>query len=137
MKKLVFVYNGDSGLANGIMHYLHKKISPDTYPCQLCGIIYEGISLKKEWVEFVKSLGVPCDFLHRDEYHQQYGKSSTQWPAVLLHEGPQLKAVVLSAKDFEDIPSLDILKQRLVEFVEKEFANQVAPSPSMQPSNAG
>lgn len=49
MQKLIFVYNGDSGLFNGVMHYLHKRISPDTYPCQLCGIIYDGTELNKGW----------------------------------------------------------------------------------------
>lgn len=134
MKKLVFVYNGDSGVVNGIMHYLHKRISPDTYPCQLCGMVYDGISLKKEWVDFVKSLGVDCEFLHRDEYKQQYGKSAVQWPAVLMHEGVQMKAVVLSAADFDNIPSLEILKLRLKEFVEKEFSGQESSFSSMQPS---
>lgn len=113
MKKLVFVYNGDSGLVNGVMHYLHKRISPDTYPCQLCGVIYDGMSLKQEWLDFVKSLDVPTEFLHRDEYQRQYGNSNLQWPAVLLHEGQQLSTTVLNAEDFKSIPSLEVLKQRL------------------------
>ena len=102
-------------------HYLHKRISPDTYPCQLCGIIYDGTSLNKDWLVFIKSLGIPTEFLHRDEYQRQYGKSALLWPAVLLHEGQQFKAVVLSADDFANITSLDILKQRLVEFLNREF----------------
>lgn len=122
-KKLIFVYNGDSGLINGVMHYLHKRISPDTYPCQLCGIIYDGTSLNKGWLAFIQSLGVPTEYLHRDEYQRQYGKSSMVWPAVLLHEGKQLKATVLSAKDFEEIPSLDVLQSRLTDFVRLEFSN--------------
>ena len=126
MKKLVFVYNGDSGLVNGVMHYLHKRISPDTYPCELCGIIYDGMSVKQDWLSFVKSLGVDTEFLHRDEYRKQYGKSTLVWPAVLLHDGSTLKEVVLSARDFETIPSLDVLKQRLGDFVSREFPGGVA-----------
>ena len=83
MKKLVFVYNGDSGLINGVMHYLHKRISPDTYPCELCGMVYDGTALNKDWLAFVKSMGMPTEFLHRDEYRKQYGKSALDWPAVL------------------------------------------------------
>lgn len=126
MKKLVFVYNGDSGLVNGVMHYLHKRISPDTYPCALCGIIYDGMSVKQDWLSFVKALGVDTEFVHRDEYCKQYGKSTLVWPAVLLHDGPALKEVVLSARDFETIPSLDVLKQRLGDFVIREFPGGVA-----------
>lgn len=117
MKTLVFVYNGDSGLFNGVLHYLHKRISPDTYPCQLCGIIYDGTTMNREWLDFVKTLGIDTAFLHRDEYVKQYGKSDQAWPAVLLHDGKALREVVLSAADFKDIPSLDVLKQKLGDYV--------------------
>lgn len=121
MKKLVFVYNGDSGLVNGVMHYLHKRISPDTYPCELCGMVYDGMSLKQEWLRFVQSLGTDTEFLHRDEYQRQYGKSSLAWPAVLLHEEKKLLQTVLSADNFKTIPSLEVLQQRLGDFVAREF----------------
>jgi hypothetical protein len=131
MKKLIFVYNGDSGLVNGVMHYLHKRISPDTYPCQLCGIIYDGMSVKQDWLSFVQSLGVETEFLHRDEYRKQYGKTLLAWPAVLLHDGKALQQVVLSAADFENIPSLDVLKQKLGDLVSREFPGNVgAASPA-------
>lgn len=126
MKKLVFVYNGDSGLVNGVMHYLHKRISPDTYPCALCGMVYDGISVKQEWLNFVKSLAVETEFLHRDEYRQRYGKSALDWPAVLLHDDQKLVRTVLSASDFKHIPSLDILQQKLGEFVAQEFHGHAA-----------
>lgn len=119
--KLVFVYNGDSGLVNGVMHYLHKRISPETYPCQLCGLIYDGMSVKQDWLRFVQSLDVATEFLHRDEYHQRYGQTHRAWPAVLLHDGAVLKQVVLSAEDFETIPSLEALQQRLADFVRREW----------------
>lgn len=120
MKKLVFVYNGDSGLFNGVMHYLHKKISPRTYPCALCGLIYDGTSLNREWLAFVKSLPIETEFLHRDEYQKSYGASSTTWPAVLLHEGKTLTKVVVRAEDFGAIPSLEALQTKIGEVVATE-----------------
>ncbi|NPU92074.1 MAG: hypothetical protein HPY82_09200 [Gammaproteobacteria bacterium] len=121
MKKLVFVYNGDSGLVNGVMHYLHKRISPETYPCQLCGVIYDGMSVKQEWLAFVNALDVATEFLHRDEYSKQYGKTSLAWPAVLLHEDLALQKVVLSASDFKNISTLAVLQQKLGDFVRNEM----------------
>lgn len=121
MKKLIFVYNGDSGLANGVLHYLHKRISPDTYSCDLCGMVYDGMSLKKDWLDFVKSLGVPTEFLHRDEYQKAYGKSSLAWPAVLLHDDQKLLKVVLKPADFKQIESLDVLQQKIRTFVDSEL----------------
>lgn len=131
MKKLVFVYNGDSGLVNGVMHYLHKRISPDTYPCQLCGVIYDGMSVKQEWLAFVNSLGLPTEFLHRDEYRKQYGKTDLAWPAVLLHDDQVLQQVALSAADFDSIPSLDVLKQKLGEFIRQEFPGSTHAAPAV------
>lgn len=121
MKKLVFVYNGDSGVVNGVMHYLHKRISPDTYPCELCGMVYDGMSLKKEWLDFVKSLGVPTEFLHRDEYRKTYGNSRHAWPAVILHDDGKALQVVLNAQDFRQIESLDVLQEKLRAFVAREI----------------
>jgi hypothetical protein len=126
MKKLVFVYNGDSGIVNGVMHYLHKRLSPDTYPCELCGMVYDGMSVKQEWLEFVKSLGVETEFLHRDEYAKRYGKSALAWPAVLLHDDKSMLRTVLSADDFKNIPSLEVLQDRLWGFVTQEFPANAA-----------
>ncbi|MEW6777524.1 MAG: hypothetical protein AB1405_14600 [Bdellovibrionota bacterium] len=116
MKKLVFVYNGDSGLWNGVVHYLHKRLSPETYPCQLCGLIYDGTSLNKDWLAFVKTLGLPSEFLHRDEYRKKYGERAMEWPAVLLHEDEKLLSVVIGAGEFSGIQSLETLKERLARF---------------------
>lgn len=122
MKKLIFVYNGDSGVVNGVLHYLHKRISPSTYPCALCGVIYDGMSLNQDWLAFVKSLGVETEYQHRDEYTKLYGSSSLAWPAVLLHDDKKYLSTVLSAEDFTRIDSLQSLRQKLQTFVDKEFA---------------
>ncbi|MFP5383592.1 MAG: hypothetical protein ACLGHG_05945 [Gammaproteobacteria bacterium] len=127
MKKLIFVYNGDSGVVNGVMHYLHKRISPDTYPCELCGMVYDGMTLKQSWLDFVKSLGVPTEFVHRDEYRKAYGNQHNTWPAVLLHDDAKLVQVVLNAQDFKQIDSLDSVQERLGSFVQNELrAGQTA-----------
>lgn len=113
MEKLIFVYNGDSGLLNGVMHYLHKRISPDTYPCKMCGIIYDGTTLNKDWLAFVKDLGVPAEFLHRDEFREKYGDQPYSFPVVLSADAEQKFTVLLKAEDFENIGGMDGLKNRL------------------------
>lgn len=128
MKKLVFVYNGDSGLVNGLMHYLHKRISPDTYPCQLCGLIYDGLSLNREWLDFVRSLGIESEYQHREEYLRRYGKSEYVWPAVLLHDGDRCIATVIASADFAQIDSLTALQSRL-----RQYVNTASPcDPALQ-----
>ena len=55
MQTLVFVYNGDSGLINGLMHLMHKAVSPETYECQLCAIVYDGVRQSKDWKNFIQN----------------------------------------------------------------------------------
>ena len=33
MDKIIFVYNADSGLVNGLIDWAHKIVSPETYSC--------------------------------------------------------------------------------------------------------
>jgi hypothetical protein len=117
MQKLIFVYNGDSGLLNGVVHFLHKRISPDTYPCKLCGIIYDGTALNKDWLAFVKDLGLPAEFLHRDEFKEKYGEHAFTFPIVLAADSAQNFKVLLKAEDFENIGGMDGLKKRLRDLV--------------------
>ncbi len=130
MKKLVFVYNADSGLANALMHYLHKRISPGTYPCRLCAITYDGVSANKEWLSFVKSLGVESEFLHRDEYEGKYGKLSAALPAVFVHDGPKLLETVIAAEDFGEIPDLKTLQERVRVIAARHFAGAAGAPPA-------
>lgn len=89
-KKLVFVYNGNSGAINGLIHYLHKKISPETYECQLCSLVYDGMSMNKEWMSFVKSLNIPTEFTHRNTFRKKYGDLTENFPAIFLFENEKV-----------------------------------------------
>lgn len=70
--KLIFVYNANSSIFSQITDYVHKTISPSTYQCKLCGLTFGAMGEKKEWSEFVKSLGVKSIFLHKDEFRNKY-----------------------------------------------------------------
>ncbi len=105
---LIFVYNADSGLFNTMTDIAHKMLSPSTYSCNLCAITYGLLSEKKEWREFIEQLGIPVEFLHRDEFEQQYGTTQSQYPVVLQRDGDALK-VLLAATEIDrcdDIASL-------------------------------
>jgi hypothetical protein len=79
---LLFVYNADSGLFNTLADIGHKLFSPDTYPCRLCAITYGYLSERAEWRAFVDSLGMPCEFLHRDQFRARFPGVSVPLPAV-------------------------------------------------------
>ncbi|MGE5241482.1 MAG: hypothetical protein ACM3NI_07530 [Bacteroidota bacterium] len=79
---LIFVYNADSGLVNTLLDIGHKIVSPRTYACNLCAITHSTFTMRDEWKRFVAGLGVPVQFLHRDELAEQYGVRVAALPAI-------------------------------------------------------
>lgn len=110
MKKLVFVYNANSSLFSTVTDAVHKVISPSTYACNLCKITYGTLAMKNNWRDFIKSLPVEVEFLHKDESVKKYPEF-TSFPLVLLVEGEKASLFVSSeqinqAKNIEDLKSL-------------------------------
>ncbi len=89
---LIFVYNSDSGFLNTLFDIGHKLVSPATYSCRLCSLTHSTFRMRRDWREFVGRLGVPVEFLHRDEFIGRYGPASAELPAVYLksESGPVL-----------------------------------------------
>lgn len=86
---LLFVYNADSGLFNTVTDIAHKIFSPQTYQCDLCALTHGYFSMRDEWRNFVTGLGVPCEFLHRDQAAAQPAIDVTQLPAVYYRTANQ------------------------------------------------
>ena len=109
-KKLVFVYNADSGMFNTLTDIAHKIFSPQTYSCQLCAISHSYFSERDEWKNFIKQLGVECEFLHRDEFMDKYKFTSVELPAVFIHDGDCF-SICLPAEKINKCQSMDDLKK--------------------------
>ncbi|MDB5268587.1 MAG: hypothetical protein JWP58_1627 [Hymenobacter sp.] len=116
-QRLVFVYNADGGRLAGLKDMFHKILSPGTYPCSLCAITYGATSMQPEWREFIRTLPVPVDFLHRDEFIRDY----PQWarhplPAAFAvgADGalmPFIEAPEMDAADLDGL--MELVKERL------------------------
>ncbi|BAV32896.1 hypothetical protein SCL_0574 [Sulfuricaulis limicola] len=115
MKKpaLVFVYNADSGFVSTLLDIGHKIVSPQTYACNLCAITHSTFSMRDEWKNFVAGLGVPVEFLHRDELVERHGLRDVKLPAIFLKMEDGLKPWI-SREEIDRCRSLGELK-RLVE----------------------
>src|SRR6185503_4630777 len=100
MSSLIFVYDVDSGLFNGITHYAHKIISPSTYPCNLCAVTNNMLGRKRTWANFIRDLGTGTEFLHRDEFKQAYPNAQqNSLPAVFRSSGNgQIQVLVTSSE---------------------------------------
>jgi hypothetical protein len=112
-RKLVFVYNADSGALNAIKDAIHKAVKPSTYPCSLCAVTYGAISMKREWKTFINTLRFPAEFLHRDEFCAQYDCTGVSYPVAFLIENGK-RSELISTEEMNATTTLDDMI-RLVE----------------------
>ena len=107
---LVFAYNADSGVMNALLDIAHKIASPQTYSCNLCAITHATFSMRDEWKRFIATLGVPVEFLHRDELAERYGVRGVALPAIFRKTDGGLEPWI-DREAINHCQSLDDLKQ--------------------------
>jgi hypothetical protein len=96
-KRLVFVYNADSGLLNTLGDIWVRVVRPADYDCALCLLTYGARGMDQRWRRFTRSLGMPVTFLHRDEFREQFDTSplrDVELPAAVLEDRGALVQVV-------------------------------------------
>lgn len=108
-RSLVFVYNADSGLFNTLTDIAHKVFSPDTYACNLCAITYGNFGIRADWKEFLETIELPLEFMHRDDFEARYGASATL-PAVFMQTPAGLEPFITDV-EINACRSVDDLKQ--------------------------
>jgi len=112
--RLIFVYNADSGLFNTLTDIAHKAFSPQTYQCSLCAITHDLLQEKGEWKDFVATLPVTTEFLHRDEFSKAHHSDDDVFPAIYMLKDDQLTRVV-TADELARLETIDALKQRVID----------------------
>jgi hypothetical protein len=108
---LLFVYKADSGLFNTATDIAHKIFSPETYECNLCALTHGYFTIRKEWEGFIRELGLPTEFLHRDELDKADGIDRDKLPAVYRwqEDGWQLCVGPEQINRCEELEQLEIL----------------------------
>lgn len=115
-RKLIFVYNADSGLFNTVTDIAHKILSPKTYNCQLCALTHGYFKVRDSWVKFLRQLDVECEFLHRDELQERYGIENPELPVIYEAIDGRLNVWIDKTKiqQFDTVESLmDFIKMKL------------------------
>lgn len=108
-KRLVFVYNANSGFYYFIKDWLHKIFSPKTYQCNLCSLTWGILNEKEHWKNFISGLNLESEFLHRNELKKNYGLEDIKLPAVFIKSENNLDLLV-SAKEINKCFSLQDLE---------------------------
>jgi hypothetical protein len=111
---LLFVYNADSGLFNTVTDIAHKIFSPQTYQCALCALTHGYFSVRDEWTGFIKELGVPCEFVHRDQLPANAAIDVTQLPAI-YRRADHAWRLCLGPAEINECLDIGVLKRRIVE----------------------
>lgn len=112
-KRLIFVYNADSGLFNTLSDMAHKLLFPQTYACRLCALTHGVFSMHRQWCDFLSHLDYELEFLHRDEFSERYPGQSLNLPAI-LQTGSNGLQIIISAQELQGIDSLEQLQRTLL-----------------------
>lgn len=115
MKKIIFVYNADSRILNSIKDLIHKNVSPKTYECRLCAVTYDNFGMIREWKDFIQTINIPAEFLHRDELKNQYGVENIPLPTALIQRKDNDLQIWISADEMNQCKSLNDLKALVLE----------------------
>jgi len=116
MPTLIFVYNADSGFMNGMFDFFHKMMKPSTYSCELCVITHNHTGMRKAWRNYLKSLNIEKDYLHKDEFKKRFpNHANLQLPAVFLLDQDLIQIISSEELKGADLSQLtDILKEKIV-----------------------
>lgn len=108
-KRILFVYNADSGIFNTLTDIAHKIFSPQSYECNLCALTYGNFAIRAEWKEFLETLDAELEFLHRDEFSKKQQMADVTLPAVFLKDGAEL-TLWITAEEINSCRSVADLK---------------------------
>lgn len=109
---ILFVYNANSGIFNGLIDLMHKTFAPKTYPCDLCAITYGFTGMHSKWRSFAQTLPYPVLFLHKDELQKEYPEIQIELPAVVLLTENTNRVLITNA-DFKQLHTLEELMQHM------------------------
>lgn len=121
MRKLIFVYNANAGIVNTWLDIAHKIVSPATYECDLCNLTHGRFSEKRIWKKFRDTSLINMEFYHKDEFLKKYKSKwlpKYTYPLILISDAQGLQPL-LTATDFQEIDSVEMLIERIEKIVKQ------------------
>ncbi len=102
--RLIFIYNADGGIAQGIMDSVHKTLSPSTYACSLCAVTYGAFRMNPKWRAWLNALPVATEFQHKDDTPYR----DVALPTILAERGGVVETLV-AADELVKLKTVDAL----------------------------
>ncbi len=117
---LIFVYNLDKGSLSDIKDHMYSAAPVKTPACNLCSLILSPVGMKKGWKRFISDLGIPSQYLFREEFSKEFGFSKFTAPGVFIQMGGSL-ILIAGAEDINNCKStddlIDLVKQRIQKYI--------------------
>jgi hypothetical protein len=93
IERLIFVFNAGSGSFNAFLDSARKLLQ--IKGCTLCTITHGLAGEKSEWRECKEEIGVPVDYVHKDEITPELsraigGSGDSNLPCVIAEAGGEL-----------------------------------------------
>ena len=112
--RLHFVYNVEATPLALVTDFVHRIVDPASYPCRLCDLTYGRFIKNPGWQMFVWSLPVKSLFYTRDGFVRAYPwLAETRLPVVLAEDDRGRITTLISARDFDQLASLEALKSEV------------------------
>ena len=117
-KKLIFIYNADSGAASVVKDFWKKILRPSSYECNLCLQTFSLFNMKKSWKGFIQNLEIETEFLHRDEFEEKYEINDAKYPSAYIQENGDF-TLFITQDEMNAVKTIDELKKIVNQKIEK------------------
>ena len=101
VKKIIFVYNSNSGRLAGLLDSVKKAVGSPA-ACSLCTITHGLVREKQEWQKAERELGVETAYYHRDDLpdavRRHVRDNKVALPVVLFEDGEERLSVAVEAE---------------------------------------
>ena len=114
LSRIVLVYNANADKISVLKDFFIKEFTPSDYPCNLCRITFGTFTMKTEWKQFLDSLPLKKEFLHKDEFAKKYALSITDFPAIFVGDENNL-ALLISRAELNKVHTLQALQQLVLQ----------------------
>ncbi len=104
VERLIFIYNADGGIVQGLLDSVHKTLSPATYACSLCAVTHGALRMDPRWRAWLGRLDIPAVFQHKDDTPFR----DVPLPAVLAERGGATETLI-DAATLNALGSVDAL----------------------------
>ena len=117
---LILVYNLDKGSLADVKDNLYSSSPSRAPPCHLCALISSPVGIKKGWKRFIADLGMPAEYLYREEFGREYTLPGFAAPGIFIRLGGSL-ILLVSGEEINHCEStddlIDLVRQRVQKYL--------------------